>query len=976
LHPTNMLNFRSVSINKLIVIKHYWAWLCAVVIIAYGPKVYSQAPNISYTTPQTYTVNTVITALSPINSGGVVPTTFGAVSTFAGNSTFAAINGVGTAASFNYPQAAACDVVGNIYVADYSNILIRKITPTGLVSTYAGNGSQGSANGAAATATFFEPTSIAIDGAGNIYIADLGNNMIRKISSAGVVSTLAGSILPGASDGIGTAASFNGPTGVAVDGTGNVYVADKGNYVIRKITPAGLVTTFAGSGTLGSVDGTGAAASFNTPQDLTVDATGNIYVVDYTGNAIRKITTAGVVTTIAGNGTATSVDGLGLAASFNRPIGITINNSGYLFVSDFNGNQIRVVSPAGLVTTLPSITGSFSGPDGAGFDSSGNLYIAQVYFNIISKVVTSGYYIDKPLPTGLSFDPTTGIISGTPTAVSPSANYTITAYNGSGNSTTVVNIQVLASTLIQSVITFPQIPTNTGSDILTPGATSNNNEMPITYTSSNTAVAIITAGGLIQLVGPGTTTITASQAGDANYSAATPVSQQMIVTENQVITFPAIAAKATCDADFPAGATSSNSTIPLTYASSNLGVATISATGLIHIVGAGSTTITISQAGNTLFNPANPVSQVLTVGLPATPAVTIAASTTSVCAGMPVMFTATVSNIPGTANLIYQWQVNGVNVSTNATYTSTILASTDVVNCIVTNTAHCGQAGTSNSISGIIVTPYITPSITITSSATAPVCPGTNVTYSATVTNAGTNPTYQWQVNGTTYGTGTSQINYVSSNNTDQVTCILINNSSPCLTSAVVQSNAITTSIISPANPAPSITISSSNNGQYPGVPITFTAVSSNAGIGLAYQWQVNGINAGPDNTVFTTGTLNNGDQVTCILIINHGCIPTLTSNTVVADIIAPPAVTLTNTFTPNGDGINDLWLIPDLVNYPNCLVTIFTRYGTQIFQSKGYSKPWDGTYKGSLLPMGTYYYLINLGDKSPALSGWIAIVR
>jgi len=967
LHPTRMLNFRSISINKLIVIKYYKAWLIVFGFIAFGSQCYSQAPVISYATPQTYTVNTAIAALVPTNAGGGVPTIgYGNVTTFAGSLTHGKADGIGTLAKFYNPTGIVTDISGNMIVTDRDNSAVRKITPLGIVTTLPLVGLTDPIN-------MFSPLGLSVDANENIFIADATHNTIWKVDPLYNIAVFAGG-LQGLTNGQGRAASFNQPTGTAIDNSGNVFIADNSNNVIRKITPNGSVTTFANG--------------LYFPYDIVLDNLGDLFVSNIGTGSIKIVSPGGTITTLAGGAAGGIADGTGTAAGFNTPNAIVFDTKGNLYVADMGNNSIRMITPSGVVTTVAgnSQEGSndgigraarFNFPTGITIDAENNLYVVDSGNNLIRKITLTGYTIDKPLPAGLTFDPTTGIISGTPTAASPATDYTITAYNTGGNSSTAVNIQVvLASTLIQSVITFPKLPMNMGSDFITPAATSNNNETPITYTSSNTAVAIITAGGLIQLVGPGTTTITASQGGDANYSPAVSVSQQMIVTESQVITFPNFVAKATCDVDFPAGATSSNSTIPLTYASSNPAVATISATGLIHIVGAGTTTITISQAGNTLFNPANPVSQVLTVGLPATPAVTIAASATSVCAGMPVTFTATVANIPGTANLTYQWQVNGVNVSTNATYTSTILASTDVVNCIVTNTAPCGLAGTSNSISGIIVTPYITPSITIASSATGPVCPGTSITYSATVTNAGTNPTYQWQINGTTYGTGTPQINYVSSNNTDQVTCILINNSSPCLTSAVVQSNVITTSIISPANPAPSITISSANNGQYPGVPITFTAVSSNAGIGLAYQWQVNGVNAGTDNTDFTTNTLNNGDQVTCILIINHGCIPTLTSNAVVADIIPPPAVTLTNTFTPNGDGINDLWLIPDLGSYPNCLVTIFTRYGVQIFQSRGYSKAWDGTYKGSQLPMGTYYYLINLGDKSPVLSGWVAIVR
>ena len=183
------------------------------------------------------------------------------------------------------------------------NDTIRKITPAGVVTTFAGTaGQSGSADGTGAAARFTNPEGTAVDGAGNVYVADTFNDTIRKITPAGVVTTLAGTAGQGGSaDGTGAAARFAFPTGVAVDGAGNVYVADTDNDTIRKITPAGVVTTLAGTaGQSGSADGTGAAARFNSPFGLAVDGAGNIYVADEDNDAIREITPAGVVSTLAG----------------------------------------------------------------------------------------------------------------------------------------------------------------------------------------------------------------------------------------------------------------------------------------------------------------------------------------------------------------------------------------------------------------------------------------------------------------------------------------------------------------------------------------------------------------------------------------------------------------------------------------------------------------------------------------------------
>jgi len=271
------------------------------------------------------------------------------VTTLAGIGSPGYANGTGTAASFNYPTGVAVDGSGNLYVADQHNHLIRKITSAGVVTTLAGIGSQGYANGTGTAASFNYPWGVAVDGSGNLYVADQGNHLIRKITSAGVVTTLAGSGSSGSADGTGTAASFHDPTGVAVDGSGNLYVADKNNHLIRKITSAGVVTTFAGSGSSGSADGTGTAASFYRPDGVVVDGSGNVYVADRNNHLIRKITSAGVVTTLAGSGSAGSADGTGTAASFSYPSGVAVDGSGNVYVGDSDNHLIRKIT-----TTLPS----------------------------------------------------------------------------------------------------------------------------------------------------------------------------------------------------------------------------------------------------------------------------------------------------------------------------------------------------------------------------------------------------------------------------------------------------------------------------------------------------------------------------------------------------------------------------------------------------------------------------------------------
>ena len=318
----------------------------------------------------TNTVNTSTTATSTVatltvSTGTIITTVAGTVGVIA------TLNGTGTAAQFTNPGAIASDSAGNLYVADPTAHVIRKITTAGVVTTFAGVvNAAGSIDGAADVARFNGPSSVAVDTLGNVYVADTNNHTIRGISASGIVQTLAGTAgSVGSIDGLGAAARFNYPLGVAVDSLGTAYVSDTYNHLIRRISQNGTVSTMGGAaGVRASADGPLGASRFAFPTGIAVDSTGNVYVADSNNATIRKISTGNVTSTYAGTaGSFGSANGAALTvARFNQPNGVAVDSTGVVYVADTFSHTIRRITVAGEVTTLAGLAGSSGSTDGTG----------------------------------------------------------------------------------------------------------------------------------------------------------------------------------------------------------------------------------------------------------------------------------------------------------------------------------------------------------------------------------------------------------------------------------------------------------------------------------------------------------------------------------------------------------------------------------------------------------------------------------
>jgi sugar lactone lactonase YvrE len=349
-----------------------------------------------------------------ISNGAITTTvTSGTITTIAGSGVagFSGDGGPALSAELSLPVALMLDATNDLYVADYVNQRVREVTSDRSISTVAGAPTEGfSGDGSqAATALLHLPTSVAVDAVGNLYIADSSNHRIRKVATSGVMSTVAGTGVPGYSGdgGPATSALLNGPVGVALDASGNLFIADYVSQRVRKVTPGGVITTIAGNGSQGynGDGGPATSAQLNEPWGLAVDASGDVFIADVINQRVRMVTPAGVISTVAGMGAPGFAGDGGPAtnAQLQFPSGVAVDRHGDLFIADSGNNSVREVTPDGMINTFagsdfqgfggdggPATSADLYDPTGVAVDSSGDLFVVDHNNNCIRKVTPNG----------------------------------------------------------------------------------------------------------------------------------------------------------------------------------------------------------------------------------------------------------------------------------------------------------------------------------------------------------------------------------------------------------------------------------------------------------------------------------------------------------------------------------------------------------------------------------------------------------
>ncbi len=464
------------------------------------------------------------------------PSSAQTINTFAGTGSagFGGDGGPATVATFRNPTDIIMDGSGNFYIADWNNQRVRKISSTGTVSTIAGTGGTtfGGDGGPATAATLWQPASLAFDGSGNLYISDNIHNRIRMINSSGIITTVVGTGSGGFSGdgGAATAAQINNPRGIAIDASGNLYIADESNNRVRKVTPSGIISTVAGTGTAGyNGDGiAGTAAQLFTPRDVAVDASGNLYIADNSNHRIRKINSSGIISTVAGTGSGgySGEGGPATAAQLNYPQSVNFDPWGNMYIS--TSNRVRKINSSGIISLYagdglysyfgdggPATAGSFKGPMGMTWDPSGNTYICDESNHAIRSVTPAAVTVSgsSVVCVGDAITLTGSVSGGTWISATPgvaTVGSSSGVVTGVSAGTVVISYTESGSTGTRTITVNPLPAAITGPSTVCIGGTSTLADADAggTWSVSSGGAASVSGSGVVSGLSAGAATIT------------------------------------------------------------------------------------------------------------------------------------------------------------------------------------------------------------------------------------------------------------------------------------------------------------------------------------------------------------------------------------------------------------------------------------------------------------------------------------
>ncbi len=894
-----------------------------------------------------------------------------------GNNLIRKINPTGvisSIATITHPRGVTIDTFGNVYVADANSKRIIKINTTGTISVYAGSGGGGDlGDGGPATAAELTPTALAFDRNGNLYAADNNNNSckIRKIAISGIITTVAGNG-PGGFSGDGfaaTLAKIKSATGVSVDKLGNIYIADNGNNRVRKVNATGIITTYAGNGILGYAGDGGPAtiANFNVVTSVFADTSGNVFVADNANNEIRMINPSGIIDRIAGSfigGGYSGDGGSALTAQLNNPTGITQDIYGNLYIADNSNHRIRKVNVAGNIFTVagcnfhssqgffgdggPAISAVLYTPCGLAFDTAHNIYICDVNNSFIRKIDTSG------IITSIAGDGTYGYAGdgGTatsaklyaPVAVATDKKGNLFICDASNHRIRMVNQSGIITTFAgkggtgfsgdggQADSALLNYPYGLATDKFGNIFISDRNNNRIRKVDTNQIITTIAGTGTAGYFGDGgpaniaqinqPTSLSVDKNGNIFFADQGNWRIRKIDTSGIITTVagggtgliggPAIFASLPQP---PAGVLADDfgniyvacsnhnlykvdtAGIILDYAGASFGYGGDGAAAINAKLSLGYSLpvgMLKNAAGDLLFadNGNNRIRIIHNASA------SISATSDTVCAGGGAVFTCVVS-AASVYSPHYHWIKNGVSVGTDSfKYTAPVLNNGDIVYCYITDGLTGPSIAETNRKTIVVISPTIVPSFIVYSGSGTSICAGTSVNcLTNSIVNGGSAPIFNWYKNRVLVFTGPS-FSFVPADQ-DTIRCKLTS-SLPCLLVDTAMSSNIIFSVHSPAYPTINITTSSIPGGgtRYcAGTTAHCNINSRTLDVSPTFEWFLNGIDT------FTGSNYNfipqNGDFVVCRMITHATCIITDTvySNSLVFGVDSPanPSVTITS---------------------------------------------------------------------------------